>query len=192
MINPSRAGVRGRRVGEPAVHLVLALLAAVHRTRCVVEHLWRTDQLGRPDHLLSGRLRCGARRHPVADHRSAYQLRVLSARQPRDRGYPASLLPWLARLGDRPAAGRPGAICQAEGRAVGQSAAVSRCWLLLAAVSRCWLLLAAVSRGWPGRPRGRGNPGTARVPPRRTARGAAGPGGARTVRPPSRSWPLPR
>ena len=50
---PGRAGVRGRRRGQPADDPVLAVLAAVQHPRCAVEHVRRSDLDDRADHLLA-------------------------------------------------------------------------------------------------------------------------------------------
>ena len=50
---PGRAGVRGRRVGEPADPAVLAVLEAVQHHRCAVEHLRRSRDHHRTDRDLA-------------------------------------------------------------------------------------------------------------------------------------------
>ena len=54
---PGGAGLRRRRVGQPADDPLLAVLEAVQHPRRAVEHLRRPDQLRDADHLLAGRVR---------------------------------------------------------------------------------------------------------------------------------------
>ncbi len=97
---PGGAGLRGRRLGQPADDHLHAVLAEVHDPGRAVVDLRRADHLHRADHLLAGGVGCadrgGDRQEPVAVPAPG-GLPLVPVEQPRPHLDPGVVLPRLAR-----------------------------------------------------------------------------------------------